>query len=80
MSLKLWPETHHSLQNFSKDDVFAVQPRSLNCGNEELGAIGVFTSVGHAEPASAVVLQFEVLVRKTVSIDAFAFKRNVYTI
>lgn len=74
------PETHHSLENFAKDDVFAIQPWSLNGGDEELGAIGVFASIGHAEPASAVVLQFEVLVRETVSIDALAFKRNVCTV
>lgn len=58
--------------------MFAVQPWSLDCGNEELGAVGVFASVGHAEPARAVVLQFEVLVREAVSIDALAFKRNKY--
>lgn len=66
-------DTHHALQNFSKDDVFAIQPGSLNGGDEELGAIGVFASVGHAEPAVAVVLQLEVLIRETVSIDALSF-------
>lgn len=68
--------TYHSLQNFPKDDVFAVQPWSLDCGNKELGAVGVFASVGHAEPTRAVVLQLEVLVWEAVSIDTLAFNRN----
>ncbi len=66
-------DTHHSLQNFSKDDVFAVQPHSLNGGDEELRAVGVFAGVSHAQPAGAVVLQLEVLIGETVSIDALAF-------
>lgn len=67
------PDTHHPLQNFSKDDVFAVQPWSHNGGDEELRAVGVFAGVCHAEPAGAVVLQLEVLIREAVSIDALAF-------
>ncbi len=67
------PDTHHALQNFSENDVFAVQPWSLDGGDEELRAVGVFASVSHAEPASAVVLQLEVLIGETVSIDALAF-------
>lgn len=65
-------DTHHPLENLAKDDVFAVQPRSLNGGDEELGAVGVFAGVGHAEPAGGVVLQLEVLIGETVSVDALA--------
>lgn len=65
--------THHPLQDFSKNDMFAVQPAGHDGGDEELGAVGVFASVGHAEPAGAIVLQFEVLIGETVSIDALAF-------
>ena len=32
--------------------------------DEELGSIGVLAGVGHRQPASAVMLQFEVLVSK----------------
>ena len=32
--------------------------------DEELGAIGVLSSVGHRQPASAIVLQLEVLISK----------------
>lgn len=65
-------DTHHPLQNFSKDNMFAIQPRSRNSRDEELGAVGVFASVGHAEPARAVMLQLEVLIGEPVSIDALA--------
>lgn len=66
-------DTHHPLQDFSKNDMFAVQPGGHDGGDEELGAVGVLASVGHAEPARAVVLQLEVLIGETVSIDALAF-------
>lgn len=66
------PDTHQTLQHFSKDDVFAVQPWSHNGGDEELRTVGVFAGVSHAEPAGAVVLQLEVLIGETISIDALA--------
>lgn len=66
-------DTHHPLENFSKDNMFAVQPCSRNSSDEELGTIGVFASVGHAEPARAVMLQLEVFIGEPVSIDALAY-------
>ena len=36
----------------------------LKYRDKELGAICVLASVGHRQPASAIVLQFEVLVSK----------------
>lgn len=48
----------------------AVQPGCLDGGNEELGAVGVLASIGHRQPASAVVAQLEVLIFKTFTIDA----------
>ena len=50
--------------------MLSVQPGSLDGGDEELGAVGVLAGVGHAQPALAVVLQLEVLVREAVSVDA----------
>lgn len=74
--LLLFLITHHALQNFSKHHVFAIQPGSLNGGDEELGAVGVLSSVGHAEPARTVVLQLEVLIGETIPIDALTFKQE----
>lgn len=69
-------DTHHALQDFAKHNVFAVQPGRLDCGDEELGAVGVFAGIGHAEPTRAVMLQLEVLIRETVSINALAYKKT----
>lgn len=64
--------THHPFQNFSKDDMFAVQPGSSDSSDKELGTVGVFASIGHAEPARAIMLQLEVLIGEPVSIDALS--------
>ena len=45
--------------------------RGNGCGYEELGAIGVFSGVGHTENASLGVLQFEVLISELGTIDGF---------
>jgi hypothetical protein len=39
------------------------------CSNEELGSIGVFPCVGHAEKALLGVLQLEVLVGELGAVD-----------
>ena len=39
----------HSLDDGSKDDVLAVQPRGLGGAHKELGAVGVRSGVGHAQ-------------------------------
>ena len=46
--------------------------RSNGSGYEELGTVGVFSRVGHAEYAGLGVFQFEVLIRKLVPIDGFS--------
>ena len=48
----------------------SVQPRCLHGGDEELGSVGVLASVGHRQPSSSVVLQLEVLIRKSITVDA----------
>ena len=45
--------------------------RSNGCGDEELGAIGVFSGVGHAQNAGLGVLQFEILIWEFGSVDGF---------
>ena len=54
--------------------MLAVEPRRLDGGDEELRAVCVLASVGHAHPPGPVVLQLEVLVRETVTVDAFAWQ------
>lgn len=40
-------------------------------GDEELGAIGVFARVRHAQQARLAVLQFEILIGKLWAVDGF---------
>lgn len=59
----------HTLNNIAKDNMLAVQPGSLNSAKEELGAIGVRSSIGHGQDARAGVTQSEVLISKLGAID-----------
>ena len=61
-----------TLDNAAEDAVLAVEPRGLLSADEELGAVRVGASVGHAENAWSGVLQGEVLVGKLSSVDGLA--------
>jgi len=52
--------------------VLAVEPGGLGGADEELGAVGVGTSVGHGEDAGAVVLELEVLILELVAVDGLS--------
>lgn len=47
----------------------AIQPGCLHGGDEELGAVGVGTSIGHRHDTRSSVLQDEVLVSELLTID-----------
>lgn len=75
INIKFWKRkkdisNYHPIQNFSKYHMFAIQPGGLGQGDEELGTIGVWSSIGHADPPNAIVFQFEVLIRKCLTINA----------
>ena len=52
--------------------MFAIQPRSLDRGDEELTAVRVSARIGHGQVHGPLVLQLEVLVLKLVSVDALS--------
>jgi len=62
----------HTLGDGAEDAVLAIQPLGLDGAQEELGAVGVGTSVGHGEDARASVLQLEVLISELLAIDGLA--------
>lgn len=62
----------HTLGDFAKDDVLAVQPTARNSGDEELTSVGVGTSVGHGQQARTSVLVVEVFISKLGAIDGLA--------
>lgn len=50
--------------------MLSVQPLSVNIADEELGAVGVWSSVSHRE-AAREVLDAEVFISKLGTIDGF---------
>lgn len=60
----------HTLKDLAKDDVFSVQPLSVDVANEKLRTVSVRASVSHGE-AAGEVLELEVLVVELVAIDGF---------
>lgn len=74
----------HTLDNLAEDDVFSIEPTRHNLsskrnsnegwysGDEELGSVGVGTSVGHREETGLGVPQFEVLIGEFLAIDGLS--------
>jgi len=58
-----------ALHNGAKDAVLAIKPLGLDSAQEELGSVGVGTSVGHGEDTRSSVLEGEVLVGELVAVD-----------
>jgi len=62
----------HAFNDLPKDNMLAIQPRSLGRADKELRTVGVWSSIGHAEDAGASVLELEVFVLELVAIDGLA--------
>jgi len=58
-----------AFDNFTKDNVFAVEPAGNDGGDEELRSIGSRTSVSHGQESRLGVLQLEVLIFEFVSVN-----------
>jgi len=59
----------HALDHCAEHHVLAVEPRSLDCGQEELGTVGVGTCVGHRENAGTGVFESKVFIGKLSAVD-----------
>lgn len=62
----------HSREHLSENDVLSVEPASHNCGDEKLRAIGILSSVCHGEKARSSMLELEVLIWESVTVDGLA--------
>mmetsp|Transcript_17879 Transcript_17879/g.29586 ORF Transcript_17879/g.29586 Transcript_17879/m.29586 type:complete len:225 (+) Transcript_17879:1423-2097(+) len=60
-----------SLNDFPEDNMLSIEPPSLDCGNEELGSVGVWSRVGHGKVHWSLVLELEVLISKLFSVNRF---------
>lgn len=69
---------YHARDDLAEDDVSVVEPGCLLGGDEELGSVSVFASVGHGQPPGSIVLQLEVLIGKTLSVDAQTLTSSVW--
>ena len=55
--------------DLAKHHVLSIQPLGLGSANEELGAVGVGSSIGHGENSWSRVLQTEILVLKLAAVN-----------
>ena len=58
-----------TLGDFTKDDVLAIEPVGYDGGDEELGSVGVGSSVCHREEERLLVPELEVLVGEFLTVD-----------
>jgi hypothetical protein len=58
-----------TLNDGTEDGVLAIEPSGLDSADEELGSVGVGTSVGHGEDTGAGVLEGEVLISELLTVD-----------
>ena len=62
----------HAFNYLAENNVSAVQPGSFLNGDEKLGSIGIFASVGHGQPSSSIMLELEVFVSEFFTINGSA--------
>lgn len=61
-----------TLNNRAEDGMLAIQPGGLDSADEELGSVGVGSSVGHGEDTRSSVLEDEVLISELLTVDGLA--------
>lgn len=58
-----------TLNDGTEDGVLAIEPGGLDSADEELGSVGVGTSVGHGEDTGTSVLEGEVLISELLTVN-----------
>uniref|UniRef100_A0A1B0B9Q7 Uncharacterized protein n=1 Tax=Glossina palpalis gambiensis TaxID=67801 RepID=A0A1B0B9Q7_9MUSC len=62
----------HAIDDLAENNVFVVQPGSLNSTNKKLRTIGIRSGIGHRQDAGASMLQSEIFISEFVAINRFA--------
>lgn len=65
-------KSHHAPDNFAEDHMSVVEPSGSVEGDEELGAVRIFSMVGHGHVTGSFVAQLVVFVNEFVTEDAFS--------
>ena len=65
-------ENCKTVNNLSEDSVFSIKPVAWDEAEEELGSVGVWSSVGHWEISSFGMFAGEVLIWEFHSVDRFS--------
>jgi len=68
--------THKSVDEFSKDDMFSIQPASLREHNEELGSVWISAVIGHRNPARWTMTEDKVLIVELITENTFSWNET----
>lgn len=71
-----WTITYHPLKDNPKNNMAPIQPRCIHGKDGKHGTIGVFSKIGHVDPTSSVMVEFKVLVIKSLTINTQTFIRT----
>jgi len=71
-SLESLDDGHGLIINLAEDDVLAIEPAGEDGGDEELGTVGIWSSVGHGEKSWLGVGDLEVLIGELLTVDGLA--------
>ncbi len=55
----------------------SIKPRCFCKCDEKLWSVGVRSGICHTQPAAGVMLKFEVLIWKSISVDTLSFKKDL---
>lgn len=61
-----------AFDDLTEDDVGTIEPRGDDGGDEELGSVGVLSSVGHGKETGLGVLKVEVFISELLSVNGLS--------
>ncbi len=61
----------HAIRNLAENNVLAIQPRCLDCGDKELRSLCIWTRIRHGQISGLCVLDFKVLIVEFATVDGF---------